>query len=421
MGIRVGVPVLKLSAAGQATKRKGNTRKVAMEAGNERYSKDQDLDRSRSHLNEYTGFTSGKALADYWETEAAKHTDALGRSLKSTAITGFSVIFKPDMDSMQQLGDQERLQFIRDGVQVTKTLLQEAGLQVDMTALHRDEMVDHCHILGHDPEYKAAKKLDIRLFAQLNRELPKRLRAMGYDVEDTAVYDPAKVASMSEEEQAVYKADLIERKKSKKSGQSSNAYKAEKLNEQEKALQEQAAALDIERRQLEAQRVAQEARQRAQDAREADLNRRAKEDKAEREKWQETANKSLAKRQNELQAEYESKYQEIKKAYDRVKNTYTAAEVQASGIAKGYSVDNFQKFGQRVQQLVLQKCQNQRFSNGKTMADYVAAPLAESIRQTIQETPDPHLQAQRDRVKKADRALPDIPDWHQKSDNEYGY
>ena len=68
MGIRVGIPILKLSKNAKATKRKGDARKVALESFKERYSKDPDLDRSRSHLNVYTGFQRGKICKGEWSS-----------------------------------------------------------------------------------------------------------------------------------------------------------------------------------------------------------------------------------------------------------------------------------------------------------------------------------------------------------------
>lgn len=315
MGVRIGMPVLKLSRGAEATKRKGDARKVAEEAGNERYSKDQDLDRSRSHLNEYAGFKSGKALADYWEAEAGAHKDALGRPLKSTAITGFSVIFKPDLESIQRMPEAERLRFVRDGMRVTADLLQEHGLQVDMTALHRDEMGEHGHVLGHDPEYKAGKKIDIRLYADLNRELPKRMRELGYDVEDLVAYDPEKVKVMDEDEKAEYKAELIERKKAKKHGRNSNAYKAEKL-EQERTLLEQQKAeheakVKAELKQIEGQKEALKGRENALKASERDFMTERDDFCTERGKWRKQANTALQGLQKKI-----SEVEELKKAYE---------------------------------------------------------------------------------------------------------
>lgn len=244
MGIRVGMPVLKLSKDAKATKRKGDAKRIACEALSERYTKDKDIDRSRSHLNEYTGFRTGKELYKYWTTEAEASTDAQGRKVKANAVIGYQLIIKPDMAGMASLTEEQQCQFVRDGMRVASEILAEHGLQVDATALHRDEGNTHGQVLGHDPEYKAGKKIDIRLYGAFNREFPRRMRQLGYDVEDLTVYEPDKVAKMTESQKEEYKSNLLERKRGKKTGQSSNAYKAEKLAEQEREIQARKQAVE---------------------------------------------------------------------------------------------------------------------------------------------------------------------------------
>lgn len=245
MGIRVGIPVLKLSRNATPTKRKGDARKVVLESFKERYSKDQDLDRSRSNLNVYTGFQRGKDLYEFWEKEASGHLDAKGRKLRADAVIGYSFIIKPDKESMDKMSDLEQMRFLDDSMKILSDLFQSQGLPLDATALHMDEVNPHVHAFGHDPEYKAGKKIDIRLFGMLNREYPKRMRELGYDVEDLTVYDSEKADTMTEEEKADYKEEVLQRKQAKKNaGRSSNQYKEEKLAEKEKELQARENALN---------------------------------------------------------------------------------------------------------------------------------------------------------------------------------
>lgn len=245
MGIRVGIPVLKLSRNAKATKRKGDARKVALEAFNERYSKDQDLDRVQSKNNIYTGFKSGKDLYAYWEKEASGHLDTKGRHLRSDAVIGYTFIIKPDMESMENMTQAERVKFLQESMNILSGLFQSRGLEIDASALHLDEVNEHMHVFGHDTEYKAGKKIDIRLFGMLNKEYPKRMRALGYDVEDLTVYDSEKADAMTEEEKADYKEEVLQRKKAKKNaGRSSSKYKEEKLAEKENELQAREMALN---------------------------------------------------------------------------------------------------------------------------------------------------------------------------------
>lgn len=250
MGIRVGIPFLKLKFNGTKSKRSGNALAIAQEMLEERYTQDEDIDRTKSHLNTYTGFTTGRELHEYWELEASKHLDALGRPLRSDAIIGYSAILKPDKESMESMTEEEQERFIADGTRVLCNLLTEHGLQIDATAVQRDEQVLHTHIAGHDVDYQAARKINLKLFRSFNREFPKRMREFGYDVEDLVVYDVEKVASMTEEQQKAYKKEHIAEKKAKKHGQSSSLYKQQKIDEQKKALQKEQQKLNTEKQQL---------------------------------------------------------------------------------------------------------------------------------------------------------------------------
>ena len=468
MGIRIGVPVLKLSRGAKQTKRKGDARKVAQEAGNERYSKDQDLDRSRSRLNEYTCFKSGKALADYWEAEAAKQTDALGRPLKSTAITGFAVIFKPDMEGMESMDEAERKQFVRDGISVTAKILEESGLQVDMTALHMDEIVEHGHILGHDPEYKAAKKLDIRLYAKLNKELPRRLREMGYDVEDLAVYDSEKVAQMTPEEQATYREERIQQKRAKKHGQSSNAYKREKLEEaetelkaQREALAKQQAEAEARLKDLETERIrladqkriqdkrqeeldkkeqAQKTAQEALNAQKADLARDRQNFTAECGKWQEKANTALREAinresqnaRNQVQEQYKQEVSNLRAladAYEKAKQTYELSAIQAKGIADGRSANKPEQALNLMRKHITERLNvKARWIDPQSMREFKSITDF-AYQQALDATPRVHYEEQQKRTAKAAQnvriarnGVPGIEDILQKSygKDDYG-
>lgn len=438
------MPILKLAAEAQPTKRKGSARKVAEEAGNERYSKDQDLDRSKSTLNEYTGYTSGKALMDYWEAEAAKHKDSLGRPLRSDAVIGYSVIIKPDEDSMASMDEAAQLQFVRDSIRVTEEILYEHGLQVDMAALHRDERSPHAHLLGHDVEYRAGKKIGIQLYAAFNRTYPERMRALGYDVEDMTVYDPLKAASMTAEEAADYKADCIARKKKKgPSGRSSSQYKADKdaelkakeaelqareqrlaLSEtgytiKEKHLQEQYKALDEDMEELEAEKERLKAEKRAfQQEREKSLQEQKKR-QDEANKTAEDAKKALREAALEKTAASKERLQaaadrreaeEAKKGYEAAKVKYEVAADQAAGIVKGFSLDTVERYGKELQAELERNCRAIRYSNGSTLWSMAEKPIKQavqtSIKRTAERTAPAVLQAQRERAARADRGLP---------------
>ena len=54
-------------------KHRANGRKIAMEAGYERASLSDTLDRTRSNQNEYEGYRSGKEILDVMEQEASEY------------------------------------------------------------------------------------------------------------------------------------------------------------------------------------------------------------------------------------------------------------------------------------------------------------------------------------------------------------
>ena len=237
MGIRVGIPILKLSKNGKSTNRKGNAKKIALEGLSERYSKDKDLDKTKSKNNIYFGFDSGEKLYNYWEENANNHRDKLGRKLRADAVIGYTLIIKPDMEGMENIKNKDL--FLKDSIEVITDILNNHDLVVDAAAIHKDEVNEHVHLFGHDNEYKAGKKINLSLYTDFNKEYPKRMREKGYDVEDMSVYDVDKVKDMSEDEKQEYKNELIKRKKNKKkNGRSSNKYKEDLLEQEKKQIEE---------------------------------------------------------------------------------------------------------------------------------------------------------------------------------------
>lgn len=381
MGIRVGIPILKLSKNAKATKRKGDARKVALESFKERYSKDPDLDRSRSHLNVYTGFQRGKDLYKFWEKEASGHLDSRGRKLRSDAVIGYSFIVKPDKDSMDKMSELEQMRFLDDSMKILSDLFNASGLPIDATALHMDEVNAHVHAFGHDPEYKAGKKIDIRLFGMLNKEYPKRMRELGYDVEDLTVYDSEKADTMTEEEKADYKEAVLQRKKAKKNaGRSSSKYKEEKLAEREKELQAREMALNASILSFEEEKEkywqeAEKERKRANTAFESELKQKRYNEKVRLEKEIE---KYKSERFSEVDEEIEKykseKMSELKQA---VGNAYTA-EMDFRTAKTGY-----EESLKRLPGLVIREL-NQKSVRVNGQAVPVGNYHAEAIRRAVQ-------------------------------------
>lgn len=422
MGIRVGIPVLKLSKNATATKRKGDARKVALESFKERYSKDKDLDRSRSHLNVYTGFQKGKDLYEFWEKEASGHLDAKGRKLRSDAVIGYSFIIKPDKESMDKMAESERLQFLEDSMNILSDLFQSHGLPIDATALHRDESNEHIHAFGHDPEYKAGKKIDIRLYGMLNREYPKRMRELGYDVEDLTVYDSEKADNMTEEEKADYKEEVLQRKKAKKdAGRSSNQYKADKLAEQEKELQAReealnASILDFELKKAKYWEEAEKERKRLKMDFESQMEKQRRDEKA---KLDNKLKQYKSEKLSELEKEIEKNRSERLSEFSNATASAYMAESDFKTAKAGY-----EESLQRLPDLVIKEL-NQKSVRVNGQLVPVGNYHADAIRRAVQNV---HVTSETVYAEKnAERSLRDVASmedklqrWEQNKSDDYG-
>lgn len=91
----------------QGQKHRANIRKIAMEAGYERASKSDTLDKSRSKQNQYDGYSSGAEFAAVMEQEASKYRVKVNgktkdkkpvvreKGLPHNAVIGWAVIYNP--------------------------------------------------------------------------------------------------------------------------------------------------------------------------------------------------------------------------------------------------------------------------------------------------------------------------------------
>lgn len=238
---KIGMPTLKLKSGYGKGKHAGNARAVALEALEERFCSDEDLNKSKTKFNVYQGqFRSGEALANYWEEQADNYRiidkNGNAKKLRSDASIGFALIAKPDSAYVMDMNEQQRARFMTALYAVTKEVLERRGLTVDASVLHKDEISDHWHIFGHDKDYQLGKKLNLSFFKALNREVPKRMRQLGWkDVEDCIAYDDEAVKKMTDTAAVTYKEQHKAAKKKRQHGKSSAAFKAEKRLEDKKA------------------------------------------------------------------------------------------------------------------------------------------------------------------------------------------
>ena len=219
-----------------------NLRKAAMEAGYERASRSDTLERARSRRNKYLGFRSGRACADEMEVQAAVTTVTMKdgttkqRKTRFDAVPGFAVICNPPGEVCRAWDDDTYHRFYRDAWEclsaVGPDIFRDENLT--MTAEHYDEgippeenggVIDrHIHWIGYakgrDGRWRG-NEIDAKFFVELNRQFPALMRARGWDMDDldTTDYERAR----QEPEYAAQR-----RAKRKQSGSSVNGYIAQK-------------------------------------------------------------------------------------------------------------------------------------------------------------------------------------------------
>jgi hypothetical protein len=277
MKIKVGIPILKLTAKGGSGKHTGKLRNIACEALSERFTADEDFDRSLSVNNEYTGITSGEKFERFIKAEAlaysAKQKENGKRALRSDAVLGFALIVKPPAEWINGLTPQKRAKFFRDSDEIINDIMWAKN--VISTVLHRDEQGEHKHYLGtvftKDGRWCAKDIINLKLYSKFNREYPKRMQANGWhEIVECSAYDVEATKDMDEDELKAYKAKHIENKKDKKHGLSSKDFKAAKdagktkfdsLSPEEQAIivKHRKEKADAEAERLEAERIAREA------------------------------------------------------------------------------------------------------------------------------------------------------------------
>lgn len=245
-------------------KRRANGKAFFLEAGEERVSQSETLDRSRSYLNTYEGYTKGldawldlKEEADDYEapvvTKKKVKNEETGemeeqevthyRKLRDDAVVGFAVIINPPHDAAHGEDgdwDQETYQkFYKDSWDVLHELYPELFRDdnVILKATHRDEgypvedgydskdIDEHQHILGRCRDENGkwiGKEIDYAMFDNINKNYPRMMRERGWsEMEDLDVTDRKRM-----KEDPEYKA---ERKAKAKHGKSVNQHIREKM------------------------------------------------------------------------------------------------------------------------------------------------------------------------------------------------
>lgn len=235
--------------AGQ--KHRSNAERIIAEAGKERVSKSDTLDKDRSYLNRYTGFESGYDCLNYITKEADEYRQEVTgkggakhyRKLREDAIIGYAIIYNPPEEICSSWTDEEYTKFYEDSRDVMEQICPDIFRRdtIVMSAEHHDEgtitdtskISRHIHDIGipknRDGRY-CGTKIDAKLCADINKSYPKLMREKGWDIDDLDCTDWDKYNSDEE-----YRA---ERKSKQKSGKSVNEYLANKMRQQIKENEE---------------------------------------------------------------------------------------------------------------------------------------------------------------------------------------
>lgn len=261
MGFKCAPQVLGLvrNEPKKGQRHRANGKAILSEAGKERYSASETLDRDLSHLNRYTGFDSGFAAwnamckrADaYVTTGKTKDGKPYERSLRKDAVVGFALIINPPAEVCINWSDEDYDAFYQDTWDCMRELEPRifSEKNIVMTAEHWDEGIPikalnkdrHLHILGDSVDehgHYCGNIIDAKLCITINQRYPEMMRQRGWDMEDLDTTDWERY-QRDEEYRAERKA------KSRKSGKSVNEHIKADIAKKTKKLQELAAEIRI--------------------------------------------------------------------------------------------------------------------------------------------------------------------------------
>lgn len=242
---KCGMPWMKLNnKTTTGSKHKGNTKAVVCEGLEERWSTDEDLDKTKTKDNIYlTDITSGLDFINLVDTTVANMSADLRkqgkRGIREDAITSFALIVKPE--------DEQPIEFFETALEVLQEKLGKDNIKA--AVIHNDEGNRHMHLYGipvtADGRLSAKDIFNLKFNSWLNEEFPKIMTEKGFPLEPCKSensYDKAYADTLTEEELKSYKEERLKAKKEKKQqyGRSSKQYKLDKeLEKQQEELQQE--------------------------------------------------------------------------------------------------------------------------------------------------------------------------------------
>ena len=264
---------------------RANGKAILSEAGKERWSASETLDRTRSDNNVYAGYESGFACWDAICDEAERYRVPTKlrngvmaeRGLRKDAVIGFAVIFNPPHEMTIGWTQDDYRRFYDDSwrvlEQIEPDLFRDANVRMD--AVHRDEgrvadpetVDEHLHRFGvckdRDGKY-CGNKIDAKLLIRINEQYPKMMRERGWELEDLDMTDWERMKTDED-----YRRERNQKRKER--GRSTNQYIRDDLRKQRQRaidLGEEALSLksEYEAKEQEASELLERAQQTKEDA-----------------------------------------------------------------------------------------------------------------------------------------------------------
>lgn len=237
LGLTIGEPPVKTNEkTGKKYKNRhrANGEAIAKEMFEERASRSETLDRSRSRLNEYEGFTSGEDcwadmlndVAEYKMPVKLKNGQTAyrklgGRQLEEL-VPGWSIILNPPPEMTVGWTDADYDRFDADGMEVLAEICPIfKPKNYKGKAIHRDEGREdvngeygrHTHYIGNcwdDEGRYCGSVINGLLYDEINRRFPEMMRDRGWDLADLDVTDWDKFKTDDD-----YRAEREEKRKNK--------------------------------------------------------------------------------------------------------------------------------------------------------------------------------------------------------------
>jgi len=250
LGLTIGEPPTKTnSKTGKKYKNRhrANGAAIAKEMFDERASRSETLDRRRSHLNKYEGFTSGEDcwadmlndVAEYKMPVKLKNGQTAyrklgGRQLEEL-VPGWSIILNPPPEMTVGWTDDDYDRFDADGMEVLAEICPIFKAKNHKgKAIHRDEGREdingefgrHTHWIGNcwdDEGRYCGSMINGLLYDEINRRFPELMRVKGWDLDDLDVTDWDRLKTDDD-----YRAEREEKRRSK--GRSVNKVIADELH-----------------------------------------------------------------------------------------------------------------------------------------------------------------------------------------------